>query len=739
MTKVKNDSQFNELFTTKPVSDILRNVQTFDPTTVPIAGDKKFGMDFAANYNRAKLEANFQAQQDDSANKNNDINGITTETVFEIPISAGETQESAMRRAYEKMADQAGLSTEPDGGNKKIFVESRLKLNTDANGKVAIEHIDKKPSTDYTSAEWAKIDKLNFRPNEQEITQLKELKSADNFNAGTKAADAIINALELGDRGIFDKLMSDKDASTELAKALNQVRENGGNYDYQQGLLNRLGADKVVKLEGMLSDNWHFNTVVKDALSTTGLENTGKQDKTANIRREIGEKSSLDELVRLTGDKTYPMDKNFLVGAGKNVTTKDVGWRNYSIVAPDGTAIYGSEIKPEAKQIFNAIAKSPEASTQLLQNTEFVKNSLLMKNAEVTRQGTSSLDLGSIIESGTSAEARAKNAQGVDKAILTIAETLNNPDSFRETSTLTAKTELIGMPKGAAVPEDVANALAKVVSENSVTFANAAQIGRNDIGRLDVKDVQSIFSTISQYESSKQKLNTALSVEVGKMLLDKTSFSNPKNVKSDEIGRLLDLYAEADRSASLKDASNADKKIELATKIFSDVAGLIPFAKLPTEQIAKVIASTTQNRIVDEVKAGGSGTFTDQAKGKILERDMELTTSVQLSSLKAYEQSAFETVNDANVNLEVKQTATEFIKNIRIYNDSLPANAKILDSNGRLKDTRTADIDSLRAMIRLSQGGIEDKTKPEAERASGKVGDIVRPTANAIEAKIKPE
>ena len=49
ITKITNDSQFNPVITPKPVSDTLRNVQTFNPSTVPIAGDTKFGMDFAAS------------------------------------------------------------------------------------------------------------------------------------------------------------------------------------------------------------------------------------------------------------------------------------------------------------------------------------------------------------------------------------------------------------------------------------------------------------------------------------------------------------------------------------------------------------------------------------------------------------------------------------------------------------------------------------------------------------------
>lgn len=76
----------------------------------------------------------------------------------------------------------------------------------------------------------------------------------------------------------------------------------------------------------MLSGNGQYDSIVKDALSTSGSPRPDKQDRTANLRREIGEKSSLDALVRLTGDKTFPMDKNFLVGAGNRVMTEDVGW-----------------------------------------------------------------------------------------------------------------------------------------------------------------------------------------------------------------------------------------------------------------------------------------------------------------------------------------------------------------------------------------------------------------------------
>lgn len=146
-------------------------------------------------------------------------------------------------------------------GSKKVFVESRLKANTNKDGTVTINNPDKNPPADYTDTEWANIGKLSFTPVNDEIKLLKELKSADNFNAGTKAADDILRAMELGERGFFEKLTSSTDASTELAKALNKVKESKGNYDFQQGLLSRLGADKTVQLEKMLSDNGQYNTI----------------------------------------------------------------------------------------------------------------------------------------------------------------------------------------------------------------------------------------------------------------------------------------------------------------------------------------------------------------------------------------------------------------------------------------------------------------------------------------------
>ena len=225
------------------------------------------------------------------------------------------------------------------------------------------------------------------------------------------------------------------------------------------------------------------------------------------------------------------------------------------------------------------------------------------------------------------------------------------------------------------VNEKDAYAMLRMFHRHIRYLFDASQLSLESEKNVGSKDVKQFLRLIFVYKEMNEPIREAIMNESRRIIEETVNFTNPENNVGSSVGRFQQIYVEASIDNKNKESIN------------------------------------------DFV--------------------MVMNSDNQLMVLHAVEQAAYEKISKLSINDEQKSIVQAFIDDIRIYNDSLPANAKILDSNGRLKDTRTADIDSLRAMIRLSQGGIEDKTKPEAERASGKVGDIVRPTADAIEAKIK--
>ena len=485
--------------------------------------------------------------------------------------------------------------------------------------------------------------------------------------------------------------------------------------------------------------NRKYNTIIKDALSTTGLENTGKQDRTANIRREIGEKSSLDALVRLTGDKTYPMDKNFLVGAGKNVTTEGVGWIKAEV--QPGQVFSFDTVSAKSESVFSAISKSPEASAELMNNPDFVKNGLRMSNMSPMDRTAKIGYFNQIIEAGTSAEAKAKSPEKVEKAIVLLAETIGDTSLYRPQDLPRISGDVLGMPREKVVSESMANTLAKVVSANPQVFIDAVRRNDTEKSYLDGSDVQNIFVAVSQYPSSKAELESTIKVEVSKMMLEGTDFSKSNSEISSKIGQLLDVYAKADKSSSMKEAADKDKRIEMAANIFNDVAGLIPFGDLPMQSLTKLAMASTQRRITEMAKDGTGGNYVGLEKDNLEKKEAKLRDSINFIALKSFEQSAYRTLTNKDASLESKQKAAKFLEDIKIYNQAMPADEKILDANGKLVDpfAPTTNGGQRNNLVNLAQGDVITKYKktPGTEEASRRIGDIVRPTAETIELKVK--
>lgn len=640
---------------------------------VPYAQISQSDTNLIANYNRSRVEQRFQQ---DSVNGNGDIGGITTETAFPLSVSKDETQESVMRRAFEAMADRAGLSPE----SKQAFVESRMKANTNAEGKVSIFNIDKKPPAAYTDEEWAKVGNINFYPNEADIKELKQLKSGDNFNAGTQSADEIIRALELGNRGFLDKLMSDRDASTELARALNKVRQNGANYDFQQGLLNRLGADRAVKLEEMLKDNFRYNSIIREAVSTTGAQIPERQDRTGDIRREIAEKSSLEALVRLTSDNTYPMDKNFLVGAGKRVMTKDIGWKTRS-GGEQGVAVKYNFYNEGTKGIMYKISRNPEASLELLQDAEFVKNATILENSDENVDTISQ-----IILSGTSREMQQKNPEKVNNAVRVISELIKEPNDLKGTSRSGLRqSETI-------VTERMANALVDMFVNNPASFVTATSMD-NENGELDRDDFRKFVGAVRQHKGAMDRLTAAVAIEYMKLV--SKAEGGMSNVT--RAGDLKGAFVDAIMQENVNDAKEADEQREKIAKAIAIVGEVATFYGLKDLPIGEIPADLLGKTVAAVVEGGGKGSNVDRATAtnrEILDRQDSLNA---MTTVTVFEKAARERLSRQ----EATTTDREFLQALRTYNDSLPVDEKILDANGQMINYNNATARQRRSIVRI--------------------------------------
>jgi hypothetical protein len=361
-----------------------------------------------------------------------------------------------------------------------------------------------------------------------------------------------------------------------------------------------------------------------------------------------------------------------------------------------------------------------------------------MSNMTDMASGDKIRNFDQIITAGTSAEAREKNPEKVEKALITLAETIGNADSYRPQDLGRISGDVIGAPREKVVSEETANALAKVVEENPQIFFKGARKGANEKNEMDSKDVQNVFTAISQYENPKRNLEASLNSQITKLMIEGANFSGQKNVKPTEIGLLIDALAKADKNATIKNASDEDKKIEMAANLFNDVAGLIPFGEMPMQNLTKLAVASTQRRLTDLAKSGTKGTNVEIEKSNLEDEEAKLKDAVNMSTLKAYEQSAFITLNDKTASPETKLKAKQFLEDIKIYNEAMPINKKILDANGRIVDPSAPATNGGQrvAMNSLAQGAIDYNNKPKAEEASRRIGNLVRSTAKEIQAEI---
>lgn len=241
---------------------------------------------------------------------------------------------------------------------------------------------------------------------------------------------------------------------------------------------------------------------------------------------------------------------------------------------------------------------------------------------------------------------------------------------------------VIGISKHNRVNREDANSLLEIFKRNTPQFSNACINTTNNENYVDIGDVGNYLKLTMDYEQLRKPLEDAVMQESMRIIKAKIDFLNPESNGGNFVGYFWNAYIYAYRETQAKNDGKNSKDL--------------------SEQE---------------------------------ERELEFKANVM--ALQIFQEEAQRIIDDANSSREQKVKAESFLRDIEIYNEAMPANGKILDTNGELFNTDTAADKQLFNINRLAGGGIDDKTNPKAEVASRQVGDIVRPTAEAIELKVK--
>ena len=659
------------------------NSETDQNLSTVVSNNKKFSMQMQADMTRLQLQNQFaqKNQPVQQQDENRDINGVSTKTILRKAIEKDETQESVLRRTYDEMAFKAGISNQKGEGQEKspleMFIEDRMAANKEANnGEYKIFHDG--TNEVFTADEWAKKTEkgsIDMNPTDADIAALKTYKAASDYNDGVRVANDLLEGMKNGDY-----------------RALDDVRNRSTNSSFQEGFLNKLGADNFVKLENDLKDDLSYGKVLRDSLSTASQNEplySREAESETTFSKEVAKKASVEQLGRLTESKFYPMGTNFLVEAGKKVTTPQVGWKtNIQTTGREGlpTRVVAEFVQPGAGEVLTAISRSPQASLELLQNEDFVKNGLRMSNMG---DGKTNSIVADIIRNGTTKEIAAANPQQAEKAVKTISESLKNKDYLSPDTTVNTNNEMIGLTKNSVTPE-VAKALADVYVNNTGLFSNAA--GRSDDNDIfDVDDSRAFIKTIQPYGAVKDttgrtlddKIAMATAVKYTELISQAESTGDLSYYR--KAADLRASYIDATNQGTMEEAKNAEARREKISKALGIITELGVFyggkQVIETEIIidalgkagAAIAEGTVKNNNIDDVVTQNR---------KALEN---LQAENKVSLVKVYEQAANERMSGAReATIEEKKNAGQFIADLKSYNDSLPAERKILDANGRL-------------------------------------------------------
>ena len=748
MTKITSDAPINTNVTTSnPLSDKPQDTKLFkEIEIVPFAGDKKFGLDLNSNLNRARLEGKYQTHEQNKENDGN-IRGITTETPFRKEVGETETQESVLRRTFEEMAFKAGISDVKLEGQeqspKEMFIEERMANNKAENGDKEHRIFYKDSNSDtpqtFSDDDWVNRQKagtITMYPTSDDITALKDFKASSDYNEGVRTADKVLQSLEQYEQWSLSNLTGFTNPKEDLQKALRFLDLNGTNGNFQEGFINKLGAEKFLQLEKVFADNPSYNLTISNSLAkaTKNVDNTDAilvgESQTKLIEKEIAQKADIETLARLTKNKFTPQSSDFLVEAGKRAMTQDVGW----VTRAGGGAGFGVPVKitvynEGTQEVLKSIARDPQASLELLQDAEFVKNAMKLENS-----GENLDTISQIIRSGMSKEMQASNPEKADNAIRTMIEMIKNPDLIKGTS----KTGL--RESDEIISERTAKTLADVYANNIETFSTASGRSSGDDKILDVKDTRAFLKALQPYGAVKDengvtindKLAIVTAVKYNELLAEAEKTGNPKS--AERAANLASAFIDAKNQSNLGEAKEAEARREqLAVAI-----GIITGVGMGNMAKSAGVSNLTADLIGKISKEMGEGTISSSNVDDALEMNRDTLEKQQGSNkvalVNTYEQAAFERTNGTQTATpEAKAKAKEFLNDLKEYNDSLPAASKILDSNGRL-------INPLK-MTGEQKASLEDifsgKTNTAGDRLSNQMRAIYNELLNATERQVK--
>lgn len=231
------------------------------------------------------------------------------------------------------------------------------------------------------------------------------------------------------------------------------------------------------------------------------------------------------------------------------------------------------------------------------------------------------------------------------------------------------------------VNEQDARVMLQIFNLNTRRFFNASQ---NPVfpEAAGFRDIAKYLKLVMDYEQLREPVEEAMWRESKRMLMQEIDFRNLQGNTGEFVGQFISVYA-------------------------------------------KAFTQTVE---------------TDKNRENLLEdKENKTLFLTRILTLKVFEEKAEQIVNNGQANNEEAVIVKQFLENIKTYNEAMPNDEKILDRSGRLVEPNapTTSAGERAALNNLALGTIDYKNKPQAEEASRQVGNIVRPTAETIELKVK--
>lgn len=545
--------------------------------------------------------------------------------------------------------------------------------------------------------------------------------------AGADAAHKVQEAIRLGNRNPLEKLFSDRDASQEMARALDIVQANQNDPAFQTAFLETLGAEGVTDLERRLQDDDDYPNVMRNSLSVASNRGT----LSADFQRQIVDNADLGTLERLTSDPNNRMSDDFLVAAGKKATTKDIGWKEFdkTIFGPDGSAVnfHAEEIQDHADQLLTNIARSSRtASLALLQDESVVRGGLRM--SFLSKPPGQDNGMAELLRAGTSLELRPQHDREINQALHNISEVLRDPDSFHVNVTING---MVDIPKDQTiVTGNVADALAEVYRTNAPDFSGAAARQVPDTRTFDYEDTRTFLGAALEHESTRNTIYFTTQVEAARLMRADADFSDPSSGQARVAGRLIGAYADAYSRTVLKDAADQDKRQALIAGVVNSSISMLGNA---APGLWSVPASGVANQTAALVSEAMKGNAVDKAKEALDHEAHRQQGSAELLALASYDNAARDALNGATgTTAQGRADAEAFNRALVEYNNALAEGEKILDGDGRLINPAEANGAQLERLQDLANGRIPAGLPPErrdaAQRAAYDVNRIIKPT-----------